>query len=186
MAPPYAGRGSGRALGEQALRWARVEGYRGMRFNAVVVTNTASVRLWKSLGFEILGALPKGFRHPTHGFVGLQSCTAGADRGPAVRDRPAPADDRCRPTTPAKRCTAAGRRAIMISRNRQDLEEQLVNYPAGAEIVVTLLVLLVYAAVIAFMVALFMRTQWFTRGRPGAGDPEVRTPDDQHNSPQAG
>ena len=55
VAPPYAGRGSGRALGEQALRWARVEGYRGMRFNAVVETNTASVRLGKSLGFEILG-----------------------------------------------------------------------------------------------------------------------------------
>ncbi len=74
----------------------------------------------------------------------------------------------------------------MISRNRQDLEEQLVNYPAGAEIVVTLLVLLVYAAVIAFMVALIMRTQWFTRGRPGAGHPEGRTPDDQNNSPQPG
>jgi len=71
VAPPYAGRGIGRALGEEALRWARVEGYRAMQFNAVVETNTAAVGLWKSLGFEILGTLPEGFRHPIHGFVGL-------------------------------------------------------------------------------------------------------------------
>jgi len=32
-----------------------------MRFNAVVETNTASVRLWKSLGFEILGHCPRDF-----------------------------------------------------------------------------------------------------------------------------
>ena len=71
VAPAYAGRGIGRALGEEALRWARSEGYRAMQFNAVVETNTHAVELWKSLGFEILGTLPEGFQHPTHGYVGL-------------------------------------------------------------------------------------------------------------------
>jgi len=71
VGPAYAGRGVGRALGEEALRWARATGYRAMQFNAVVETNTRAVELWKALGFEIIGTLPEGFRHPTHGYVGL-------------------------------------------------------------------------------------------------------------------
>lgn len=42
-----------------------------MQFNAVVETNTAAVKLYRSLGFDILGTLPEGFDHPTEGFVGL-------------------------------------------------------------------------------------------------------------------
>lgn len=42
-----------------------------MQFNAVVETNTHAVRLCLSLGFEILGTLSEGFRHPAQGFVGL-------------------------------------------------------------------------------------------------------------------
>lgn len=42
-----------------------------MQFNAVVETNHYAVRLYRSLGFEILGTLPEGFNHPKHGFVGL-------------------------------------------------------------------------------------------------------------------
>ena len=69
--PAHAGRGIGRALGEETLEWARREGYRAMQFNAVVETNTRAVALWRSLGFEILGTLPEGFHHPTEGYVGL-------------------------------------------------------------------------------------------------------------------
>ena len=69
--PAHAGRGVGRALGEDALGWARAEGFRLMKFNAVVETNTRAVALWRSLGFEVLGTLPEGFNHPTHGYVGL-------------------------------------------------------------------------------------------------------------------
>jgi hypothetical protein len=29
------------------------------------------VRLWRSLGFEIIGTVPEAFEHPTEGFVGL-------------------------------------------------------------------------------------------------------------------
>ncbi|QMU77582.1 GNAT family N-acetyltransferase [Streptacidiphilus sp. PB12-B1b] len=71
VAPAAGGRGVGRALGEHVLAWARAEGYRAMQFNAVVESNTRAVALWKSLGFEIVGTLPEGFRHPTLGYVGL-------------------------------------------------------------------------------------------------------------------
>jgi ribosomal protein S18 acetylase RimI-like enzyme len=69
--PAHAGQGVGRALGEHVLELARSEGYRGMQFNAVVETNTAAVRLWRSLGFEVLATIPEGFNHPVHGYVGL-------------------------------------------------------------------------------------------------------------------
>lgn len=69
--PAHQGRGAGRALGEDALNWARARGFRGMQFNAVVECNTRAVGLWTSLGFEIVGTIPEGFRHPTQGYVGL-------------------------------------------------------------------------------------------------------------------
>ncbi len=69
--PAHSGRGVGRALGEHVMELARADGYRGMQFNAVVETNTAAVRLWRSLGMEILATIPEGFCHPVHGYVGL-------------------------------------------------------------------------------------------------------------------
>ncbi|MFD4413018.1 GNAT family N-acetyltransferase [Streptomyces sp. NPDC058466] len=67
----HEGRGVGRALCRHAVEWARAAGFRGMQFNAVVETNTRAVGLYRSLGFEVLGTLPEGFRHPGHGYVGL-------------------------------------------------------------------------------------------------------------------
>jgi GNAT superfamily N-acetyltransferase len=69
--PAHQGRGVGRKLGEYALQWAREAGYRGIQFNAVVETNTAAVRLWQSLGFQLIGTVPGSFNHPKHGLVGL-------------------------------------------------------------------------------------------------------------------
>jgi GNAT superfamily N-acetyltransferase len=69
--PAGAGRGVGRALGEHVIAWATAQGFRCMQFNAVVETNTRAVALWTSLGFEVIGTLPEGFRHPEHGYVGL-------------------------------------------------------------------------------------------------------------------
>ena len=69
--PECRGRGVGRALGEHAVAWARSAGYRSMQFNAVVESNTAAVRLWESLGFEILATVPAAFDHRTDGLVGL-------------------------------------------------------------------------------------------------------------------
>lgn len=71
VASKAAGQGIGRALCEYALDWARREGCRGMQFNAVVESNTRAVRLWQSLGFEIMTTIPEGFHHPSRGYVGL-------------------------------------------------------------------------------------------------------------------
>ena len=67
--PNAQGRGAGRALGEHCLDEARRQGYKAMQFNFVVSTNTAGVALWKKLGFEIVGTLPKAFNHATLGMV---------------------------------------------------------------------------------------------------------------------
>jgi L-amino acid N-acyltransferase YncA len=71
VAPDARERGVGRALGEHVLDWARGQGYRSMQFNAVVETNTAALRLWRSLGFEVVGTVPEAFDHADHGLVGL-------------------------------------------------------------------------------------------------------------------
>jgi L-amino acid N-acyltransferase YncA len=69
--PAQQGRGVGRALGEHVIAWARRSRYRSIQFNAVVETNRGAVRLWQSLGFEILATVPEAFDHPEHGHVGL-------------------------------------------------------------------------------------------------------------------
>jgi GNAT superfamily N-acetyltransferase len=69
--PARQGHGTGRALGRYVVEWARAAGYHGMQFNAVVETNTVAVRLWQSLGFEILTTVPEAFDHRQHGLVGL-------------------------------------------------------------------------------------------------------------------
>ncbi|MFG2164773.1 GNAT family N-acetyltransferase [Micromonospora chersina] len=65
------GRGVGRALCEDALDWARRQGFAAMQFNAVVETNTAAVDLYRRLGFTVIGTVPESFAHPTLGRVGL-------------------------------------------------------------------------------------------------------------------
>jgi GNAT superfamily N-acetyltransferase len=62
-------RGVARRMREHSLEYARSRGYRAMQFNFVVSTNERAVRLWQSLGFDIVGRLPAAFRHPTQGYV---------------------------------------------------------------------------------------------------------------------
>jgi L-amino acid N-acyltransferase YncA len=69
--PRHGGRGTGRALGEHAIAWARGQGFRAMQFNAVVESNEPAVALWRSLGFDVLATVPQAFAHPTRGYVGL-------------------------------------------------------------------------------------------------------------------
>ena len=69
--PAQQSRGVGRALGVYAVEWARVQGYVGMQFNAVVETNVVAVRLWQQLGFTIMTTIPEAFDHATRGLVGL-------------------------------------------------------------------------------------------------------------------
>ncbi len=69
--PDRQGRGIGTALGQYVVEWAHSHGFHAMQFNAVVETNAVAVRLWHSLGFEILATVPESFDHPDHGLVGL-------------------------------------------------------------------------------------------------------------------
>jgi ribosomal protein S18 acetylase RimI-like enzyme len=63
------GRGIARAMCLHSLERAKERGFRAMQFNFVVSTNERAVKLWASLGFEIVGRLPKVFAHPTLGYV---------------------------------------------------------------------------------------------------------------------
>ena len=63
------GQGIGRAMAEHCLSEARRLGFRAMQFNYVIATNTAAIRLWQDLGFEIVGTLANAFRHPDKRYV---------------------------------------------------------------------------------------------------------------------
>jgi ribosomal protein S18 acetylase RimI-like enzyme len=63
------GRGVARAMCQHSLEHAKSRGFRAMQFNFVVSTNERAVRLWQSMGFEIVGRLPAAFLHPASGAV---------------------------------------------------------------------------------------------------------------------
>ena len=63
------GRGLGRAMAEHSLEEARRLGYRAMQYNFVASTNKGAIRLWKQLGFDVVGTLPGAFRHAEQGYV---------------------------------------------------------------------------------------------------------------------
>ena len=63
------GRGVARTMCLHSKVQAKQSAFRAMQFNFVVSTNERAVRLWQSLGFEIVGRLPLAFEHPTRGFV---------------------------------------------------------------------------------------------------------------------
>lgn len=71
VAPLWRGRGVGRLLCRHALSWAIDAGFRAMQFNAVVATNGAAIKLWRSEGFNVVGVVPEAFQHPYLGFVDL-------------------------------------------------------------------------------------------------------------------
>ena len=49
-------------LVKDCMKKAKEIGYGVLQFNAVVATNEAALKLYKSLGFTQLGVIPKGFR----------------------------------------------------------------------------------------------------------------------------
>jgi L-amino acid N-acyltransferase YncA len=69
VSPNAHGQGIGRAMAEHSLEEAKRVGFSAMQFNFVVETNTGAIALWKNLGFEIVGTLPKVFRHSEVGLV---------------------------------------------------------------------------------------------------------------------
>ena len=52
-----------------SLDIAKARGYRAMQFNFVIASNERAVRLWQSLGFEVVGRLPLAFQSPSRGLV---------------------------------------------------------------------------------------------------------------------
>ncbi|MGE4352077.1 MAG: N-acetyltransferase family protein [Bdellovibrionales bacterium] len=69
VSPQTRRKGVARKMAEHILHVAKESGFMAMQFNFVVSSNTAAVSLWKNLGFEIVGTLPKAFNHPALGEV---------------------------------------------------------------------------------------------------------------------
>jgi ribosomal protein S18 acetylase RimI-like enzyme len=69
VAPEAKGKRVGRAMAEFSLAEARRLGYQAMQFNFVVKSNEVAVRLWLSLGFEIIGEIPEAFNHAENGLT---------------------------------------------------------------------------------------------------------------------
>lgn len=63
------GKGVASEMCQHSQREAGRQGFRAMQYNLVVATNEGAVRLWKKLGFDIVGTLPGAFRHPKLGYV---------------------------------------------------------------------------------------------------------------------
>ncbi len=69
VSPAAQGQGIGKTMAQHCLIEARKAGFHAMQFNIVVSINEAAIALWKKLGFEIVGTLPKAFHHSQLGFV---------------------------------------------------------------------------------------------------------------------
>ena len=63
------GRGLATAMCEHSQEVAKELGYKAMQFNFVASSNEGAVRLWRKLGFALVGCLPKAFCHPAEGYV---------------------------------------------------------------------------------------------------------------------
>jgi ribosomal protein S18 acetylase RimI-like enzyme len=69
VAPAAQGRGIASAMCEHSQAEALSMGFRAMQFNLVASTNERAVRIWRKLGFSVVGTLPGAFRHQRLGFV---------------------------------------------------------------------------------------------------------------------
>ena len=63
------GRGVASGMCEHSLAEAARRGFRAMQYNLVAASNEGAVRLWKKMGFAVVGTLPGAFAHPRLGFV---------------------------------------------------------------------------------------------------------------------
>ncbi|MEP6788706.1 MAG: GNAT family N-acetyltransferase [Acidobacteriota bacterium] len=69
VSPQASGKGIGRQMAEFSLDEARKLGFSAMQFNFVVKSNTVAVKLWQSIGFEIIGEIPDAFNHSRNGLT---------------------------------------------------------------------------------------------------------------------
>ena len=63
------GKGIATMLCEHSQNQGIALGFTAMQFNSVISSNSGAVRLWQKLGFEIIGTIPKAYRHPELGLV---------------------------------------------------------------------------------------------------------------------
>ncbi|PIE54237.1 MAG: GNAT family N-acetyltransferase [Dethiosulfovibrio peptidovorans] len=63
------GKGIAHRMCEHSQQKAIELGFEAMQFNSVVSTNEVAVRLWKKLGFSIIGTISKAYKHPQLGYM---------------------------------------------------------------------------------------------------------------------
>ena len=63
------GQGVASCMCEHSQQEAVNLGFRAMQYNLVVSTNEGAIRLWKKLGFQVIGKLPKAFNSRSSGYV---------------------------------------------------------------------------------------------------------------------
>jgi len=63
------GKGIARKMCEHSQKQAVELGFEAMQFNNVISTNQVAVQLWESLGFTIIGKIPRGYKHGRLGYV---------------------------------------------------------------------------------------------------------------------
>lgn len=69
VSPLAGGQGIATAMCVHSQKIAIELGYKAMQFNFVASSNTRAIKLWRKLGFEEVGRLPKAFNHPALGYI---------------------------------------------------------------------------------------------------------------------
>ena len=65
----HTGKGIARTMCAHSLVEAKALGFTHMQYNIVVKSNIRAVKLWQSMGFEIVGELPEVFNHAQNGLT---------------------------------------------------------------------------------------------------------------------
>ena len=63
------GKGVASSMCKHSQETAVKLGFRAMQYNLVVSINKGAIRLWKKLGFQVIGTLPNAFNSKSAGYV---------------------------------------------------------------------------------------------------------------------
>jgi len=69
VSPHSRGKGIARKLCLHSQKVAIELGFTAMQFNSVISTNDIAVKLWEKLGYNIIGTIPKAYKHKRLGLV---------------------------------------------------------------------------------------------------------------------
>jgi ribosomal protein S18 acetylase RimI-like enzyme len=69
VSPESRKKGIARKLCLHSQEIAIALGFTAMQFNSVVSTNVIAINLWKKLGYEVIGTIPKAYQHKLLGLV---------------------------------------------------------------------------------------------------------------------